>query len=58
MKTFEEIFDFLSIETEKLEQERKDINSGEFALIDKLSMMNVLDGKQQMMLKILNFLNS
>ena len=58
MKTFEEIFDFLSIETEKLEQERNDINSGEFALIDKLSMMNVLDGKQQMMLKILNFLNS
>lgn len=58
MKTFEEIFDFLSIETEKLEQERSNINSGEFALIDKLSMMNVLDGKQQMMLKILNFLNS
>ena len=50
MKTFEEIFDFLSIETEKLEQEMSNINSGEFALIDKLSMMNVLDGKQQMML--------
>ena len=55
MKTFDEIIDFLSIEVDKIEKERESINSGDFAMIDKLNMMNILDGKSQQLLTILNF---